>query len=435
MEQLLSNEIKSSLGKLIGYYRNIEFKNSGDGLYKQEIFIQTDEDYPFDEVMIGENVCSIATFRRLEAGDPIKNNELYEYFIEKLGFDFDYMHELLGFQETFGKRLYHAVEMYDCDELRKLKNEMIEIYCGVEDYFYYLEFYQAYMTIFNYNLEYIHPTKDECFEWLKKYQILDKATQEMLLIVIYAKIYSRELDVENGKIINDQLLNINVNTFMKTPYVYSGLILRTNRLLAKSELDKAIEYYDKLGSNYFSGFCRYVRLGVMQFINNDEIVNDFSKTEDCLLNCKGILAERKIINLYHFIGFYYYNNDNSKQALIYFKKYLDRVQGVDVPKIFYVIECFIDNNVEDWKEILKDHPVNENNDLSVFKQYYKLRIESNNYIDIQNYIIREVVPFLKNHKANTKLIKFFSKEMIYFSKTTKRYKNFNILLELNMKTY
>ena len=101
MEQLLSNEIKSSLGKLISYYRNIEFKNSGDGLYKQEIFIQTDEDYPFDEVMIGENVCSIATFRRLEAGEPIKNNELYEYFIEKLGFDFDYMHELLDFQETF----------------------------------------------------------------------------------------------------------------------------------------------------------------------------------------------------------------------------------------------------------------------------------------------------------------------------------------------
>lgn len=435
MEQLLSNEIKSSLGKLISYYRNLEFKNSGNGLYKQEIFIQTNEDYPFDEVMIGEPVCSIATFRRLEAGEPIKNNELYEYFIEKLGFDFDYMHELLDFQETFGKRLYHAVEMYDCDELRKLKNEMIETYCGVEDYFYYSEFYHAYTAILNYNLDYVHPSKDECFEWLKKYQILDEDTQEMLLIVLFLKIYCRELDTVTGKILNENILKVNPNSYMKIAFISGSLFLRTNRLLAKENLDKAIEYYDKIGSDYFSGFCRYVRMGVMQFINSDAAMDDFSKTEEYLLKCKGVLAKRKIINLYHFAGFYYYSNDNLEESLIYFRKLLENVEGVDVPKVFYLMDCFIECDVDNWKELLKSHPVNENNDLVVFKKYYYLRLNSDNYVETQEYIIKEIVPFLKKYRVNSKLVKFFSKEVIRFSKITKKYKNFNLLLQLNIDNF
>lgn len=427
---MLSSKVKYGLGKLISYYRNLNFKESGDGFYKQEMFIKADADYPFEEIADGENVCSIATFRRLEAGESVKNNELYEYFIDKLDFEFDYRFELLDYQEKMGKRLYHAMEMYDCKAMSEIKKEVIASYSGAENNFYFSEFYKAYLMILNYNLDYVHPTKEECYEWLKKIELFDDEMQEMILIILFLKLYSREFQVETGIEICRLLMKINPNLHMKLPYVNRVLVGRENHLLVLENINKAISYYDEIGSDYFSGFCRYSRLGVFQYINLKAIPAEIPVIEAYFMKCSGILVDRKLINLYHFAGFFYYNTGDSKNALIYFRKYLDISKGVDAPNVFHIMDCFLDCGVENWKEIFKEHPVNKNNDMIEFQEYYNLRINSEDYYEIQDYIVDKIIPALNVYKVSNYLIMFFSKEMMRFSTVTKRYKGFSTLIDL-----
>lgn len=430
MEEMLSSKVKYGLGKLISYYRNLNFKESGDGFYKQEMFIKADADYPFEEIVDGENVCSIATFRRLEAGEPVKNDELYEYFIDKLDFEFDYRFELLDYQEKLGKRLYHAMEMYDCKEMSDIKKEVITFYSGAENDFYFSEFYKVYLMILNYNLDYVHPSKEECYEWLKKIEIFDGETQEMALIILLLKLYSREFQVETGIEICGLLENINHDSHMKVPYISRIAMRNVNRLFILEELNKAISYYDTIGSYYYGGFCRYARLAVLQYIDLKAIPAEIPVIESYFMKCSGILVDRKLINLYHFAGFFYNNTGDSKNALVYFRKYLDIAKGVDAPNVFHIMDCFLDCGVENWKEIFKEHPVNKNNDLTVFQEYYNLRINSEDYYEIQDYIVDKIIPALQVYKGSHYLIMFFSKEMMRFSAVTKRYKGFSTLIDL-----
>ena len=82
------------------------------------------KEHPFYEIIEGAPVCSRATLNRLERGQSIKDDDLYIFFIQKLGFQVDDFPGIMSNVERISEELYTAVEMYDVDRISSLKKQI-----------------------------------------------------------------------------------------------------------------------------------------------------------------------------------------------------------------------------------------------------------------------------------------------------------------------
>lgn len=95
----MTHSIEKRLGHLIGYLRR-ERLNGGNCAFKQENFIKSDGDHPFEGVLIGRKVCSLTTLSRLENGKHQNSYALLDYFLNKLGIRYKIKESLLE-KETY----------------------------------------------------------------------------------------------------------------------------------------------------------------------------------------------------------------------------------------------------------------------------------------------------------------------------------------------
>ena len=113
-----NNKMRENSGRLIKIYRERMHQGSKDKRFSCNEFILATREHPFYEVVEGEPVCSRATLNRLERGQIIKDDELYVFFIEKLGFKVDDFPGVMSQVELISAELFEAVELYD---IRKIK--------------------------------------------------------------------------------------------------------------------------------------------------------------------------------------------------------------------------------------------------------------------------------------------------------------------------
>ena len=180
-----NNKMRENSGRLIKIYRERMHQGSKDKRFSCNEFILATKDHPFYEIVEGEPVCSRATLNRLERGQIIKDDELYVFFIEKLGFKVDDFPGVMTNVERLGDELFDAVLMYDVHLIRNLKNEIESDLEKAKNYFYYAEIYLAFKVIINYYLDASYPTNDESDQLYLNSFILDSKVEELISNILF----------------------------------------------------------------------------------------------------------------------------------------------------------------------------------------------------------------------------------------------------------
>ena len=147
-----NNKMRENSGRLIKIYRERMHQGSKDKRFSCNEFILATREHPFYEVVEGEPVCSQATLNRLERGQIIKDDELYVFFIEKLGFKVDDFPGVMSQVELISAELFEAVELYDIRKIKEIDNKIETLFTKAKSYFYYSDIYEAFKIIIQYYL-------------------------------------------------------------------------------------------------------------------------------------------------------------------------------------------------------------------------------------------------------------------------------------------
>ena len=158
--------------------------------------------------------------------------------------------------------------------------------------------------------------------------------------------------------------------------------------------------------------------------NKENVKYFFDKSISCLEKSSGTLAEKKLIKNYFNIGFHYYFDKDYKQAMIYFRKYINRARNFSVHDL-YILRCVIklkDNRALDQLKLI-NFQANENEEINkVFYNYFKMKLENNSEKVLENYITHDIHKVMTTKYRSDNLIKYFEEELNDLSKVTKCYK-------------
>lgn len=179
-----NDKMRENSGRLIKIYRERRHQRSKDKQFSCNEFILATKEHPFYEIIEGAPVCSRATLNRLERGQSIKDDDLYIFFIQKLGFRVDDFPGIMSNVERISEELYTAVEMYDVDRIKRIDQEVENLFYKAKDYFYYCEIYESIKIIVKYYLTAEYPSNELANRLLITFFVLPKNMQELLLNVL-----------------------------------------------------------------------------------------------------------------------------------------------------------------------------------------------------------------------------------------------------------
>jgi hypothetical protein len=165
----MTQTIEKRLGYLIGYLRR-ERLNNGDFAFKQENFIKSDLDHPFEGVLIGNKVCSLTTLSRLENGRVQHSYALLDYFLSKLGLRYKIKESLLEKENDVLNRIISGFASLTQNQVLKDIDALSAFYTINKD-----------DILFRYNLQVVNFAKAAILNDHPQRQIYDDLVQRLEL--------------------------------------------------------------------------------------------------------------------------------------------------------------------------------------------------------------------------------------------------------------
>ncbi len=128
----MTHTIEKRLGHLIGVLRR-ERLSTGDCAFKQENFIKSTLEHPFEGVHIGKTVCSLTTLSRLENGRLLHSYALLDYFLNKLGVRYRIRETLLEKENDVLNRITSGFASLTQNQVLKLIDDLSAFYALYHD--------------------------------------------------------------------------------------------------------------------------------------------------------------------------------------------------------------------------------------------------------------------------------------------------------------
>lgn len=303
----LNNESKKQLGTLIHYYRNSLFhSNSKDAqLYKQINFCK--------------DVCSQAQLSRLEHGEILKDNQVYEIFLEKLNLDLE---KVSGNDYSIFQTYFENILIYQNDD-----NLII-------NYNQYVLMINKFQNIFKKNIIYTH--YNYAVEFILA--ILNKDLEDARYLID---------DIENNLDILPPIYLVLTLQYLGSFYVLTYNFERANKyyLLAienmvKFEIDNPVIYID-IAHNYIKmNHC------LNGFIYLNKALNHFDNTYNDLILTK----------IYQHLSLIYLKKKRFEESIHHINKSLDyiiKANNTNLQHDINLIKVIIYYSMRDYETALK----------------------------------------------------------------------------------
>ena len=425
-----NNKMRENSGRLIKIYRERMHQGSKDKRFSCNEFILATKDHPFYEIVEGEPVCSRATLNRLERGQIIKDDELYVFFIEKLGFKVDDFPGVMSQVDLISDELLKAIEKYDVGKIREIDNSIEILFKRAKYYFYYSNIYEVFKIITNYYLYVGYPKKDTADLMIKVRFILNSKLEELLLNILFDYFYYWDSNMYIAEDIYQNLICFKNDSKISAYFIAGWLMYKEKWFDALEITNDAIEYYDKLNSNYHLGILYFTKALALHTGNKENVKYYFDKSIKCLSLANGTLRDKKLEKNYFNIGFHYYYDKDYLAAIDYFKKYLEYNPPFTM-HILYILHCTEElktNELDDFFIKLKCDENKKNDICKVFYKYFLLKLNKAPEKEIENYIMHDIHKLLVSKYRSDNLINYFEFELNKLVKVTKCYKdlkNFN----------
>lgn len=253
-----NSKMRENCGRLIKVYREMRHASSKDHQYNCSEFILATREHPFFEVAEGQPVCSRATLNRMERGLSVRDDELYEFFIGKLGFRASEFPSVIEQAEKLGEELYSAVELYDVSKIEQLDKQIDTLFEKARNYFYYNEVYTALKTVTDYYLNAGYPDYDIAYNVHITSFVLSEKVEELVLIVLFDYFYYRIYDIRTSEILFNKMEK-HKELKVSTLYIATWLIYKKRLFDAIDATNKAIDYYSMMHSDYQLGVLYYTK--------------------------------------------------------------------------------------------------------------------------------------------------------------------------------
>ena len=420
-----NDKMRENSGRLIKIYRERRHQRSKDKQFSCNEFILATKEHPFYEIIEGAPVCSRATLNRLERGQSIKDDDLYIFFIQKLGFQVDDFPGIMSNVERISEELFDAVEMYDVDRIKGIDQEVEDLFYKAKDYFYYREIYDSFKIITRYYLYAEYPINCIAERMISVSFLLNSKLDEILKNILFDYFFFRDMNIYYAEEIFIQLMKYENKSEISSIYIVFWLIYKERLLDALAFTERGIEYFTKLNSIYYLGILYYTKALALHTGNKENVKIYFDKSIDYLTKCDGKLAEKKLKENYFNVGYHYYFDKDYELASIYFIKFLS-YKPKFTAHILHVIECFeelslpIDNEL--FKQIQVENLKN-NSTCKIFYDYFLMKINGEPAKNLQNYIMTDVHKVLINQYRSESILNYFKLELSKLVKITKKYKD------------
>ena len=186
-----------------------------------------------------------------------------------------------------------------------------------------------------------------------------------------------------------------------------------NFIEAESNYQYLLKYYDN-NSNYLR------KARIVMDLHSLYRDSDYKKAEEYTKYMNELkkyeLPDNMKEALYYNLGMYYYLNNNYEEALLNYEK--SNEIAYDPLTILFICSC------QSHLNCLRYYKVNENHKLYPYIKYFQLKVNSNDYLFLENYIEDELMVLLIKERYEQPFWNMFSYEISTLVKQTRNYKKY-----------
>lgn len=388
---------KIKLGKIINYYRVNVYKERYPDSWSINNFVQ------------GEygNICSSTTLSQIENGVIIKDNDIYDEILNKLGQKYNYEKNLSDIHKAYGEKIIYNFENYkDTAVTSLIKDYIVELnpyknYIFEKEFIYALEF-----SLKTVNME----MKSNVNKLLKLFSIYPASIRILIADRINSYIYNFGDSNEKRKSHKVFKLYKSNSYRLKTNRIYT-LLRKKYYYKAMLSLLELQNYYEK--ENNILGQLRIysIKLILLEEIGSTEW---FNEVDQVLPIFKEHLEKdnEQIITYIHNIAIGCTNRKKYNLALELFVLVLKYSSRLYLPTAIYVNQiCTItgdsipsiancgEYNSEDYPEV-----------FNIIYRFYLLKNDNTSASELEEYIFKSIRPIF-NEFSDDSLYNIFKLEL------------------------
>ncbi len=407
-EIVISNKNKIRVGRLIR-------------IYQKEMGITL-----FDLI---ENVCSRQVATNFNKDIPAKNDEFYLGTLAKLGFTYNYRHDMDDYILNQCKMLRDAVEWYDTKMMEKICYETIKRLEPYRKYIIEYEYIRAFEMIYKYHFVSINIEK-EINHTVLTFKYLNQNIIDVLSDILFKFCYKFYGFIEGTKYFEKSYEVFKLLDLSNTAYSVNKLNYAVYLLTLKYHFDclKILSEVEKeylLALNYNGLVLVYVRIfwliGNIQEKSLECYEDKFNKL---IQNKKEKINVILIMQGYMNLAIRYFEMQNYVKAKTYFLETISDEKYYVKSSICLKHIAFIeDDPAIDF--VMK--PVDEckiiTNREKIFYHYYYMKCNGDDVNALIDYIDSSVLPSIGSHDSFYYII--FSNEIKQLSKTLSNNHNYN----------
>lgn len=399
----VSRDRLSVIGKLIGIYREERRGNTQNSFTLKKFC---------------EGICSINTLKNIEAGGLSRSEDVYIELLGKLDLKFGEFPVIDEALITLTFDIYTAIEYYDRDRISTYINKFLKLLNEVDDYVYYSDLKGIVERLRYYYLDDKHINERELNHYTKILAVFPNHFKDMLKIILFTKLqqscsnniseYKRLISILN---INESN-NVCIKMMMLHYYFVTGEYLSMNRLV--NELEEVF----KLNKNYARLIDTYnYGLLLCSYADNSELDVYVKKIDELISSCR--LPIIKIGEVFANIAATYHYNEEYYQAIKYYEKMFEIIDGDYLPKLILIADCQNRLGIDiKLKRLTKSQLETYSIEYRKMYKYFMLPSDIPDFVK-ENYIIKELVPILKDDV----FIKIFRFELNKLIDKTGHYKS------------
>lgn len=405
----VSKERLSIIGRMIGIYRE-EKRGNTQNSFTQKRFCK--------------DICSTNTLKNIEKGELARSIDVYTELLAKFHLKLGEFPAIDMAIMKLTDELYDAIEYYNNDAISILTNKALRLLNEVRNYAYYSELFDLFNNVFEYYQNDIFIDYGKVERYKNIMYLMDIKYADFYRLLIFAKmrpectssvqLFKELVDEINLQNCKHEFIKINL-----LQYYYSLKKFKVMNALV-------IELED-----YFTKTENKIRL--LDILNYSIVLNSYIDFDDCKVYS---LKAEKFISLnklppmkegevYSNIAISFYVNDEFEIALEYFNKMLKYPYVNALDKFIFMADSQNHLGLDINIPIIEDNDFKKfPNDIKIMYKYFTLGNTIPPFVK-ENYILKEIVPFLTNELY----IKVFRYELVKLISYTNHYKKLHVFDE------
>lgn len=422
MNLSISGNDKKKLGTIISYLRKNQYS-------KIEPLDWIGKDFIVDD--FGDSICSRRTLSKIENGEIVFDEDIYDNLLKKLGLKYNYngMAEEDELNHLFQK-LNRATQYINKDEEEEIIKEILKIYKAYDIFAIESVIYNTLKFFFD-NKEKLDDKKIK--DLILLYDIYPDSLQLVLrrTSIFYCYEYS------NKSLLNELSEKFKLSDLESTldKYIYI-IVLKVNkryitaieRLISLKDISKN-NRNNLLEIECLIHLCDFARL-----IDSKELVELSLKLEKVLNNLKSNSNSNNLGIYYYNLGLFFDNSNMPHHSLNYYLESISLNNKLFLRAAFEAFNVCEKNNLEIPKEFVQNEYLLEvipsnfssNEDILLILYNYYLRKHYNKApVILEDYITRNIVKLFKEINDLT-LYNIFEHELLQLvNKTGNKNKLYN----------